>query len=57
MQIYKVLQFPSTNFIILKSLHDDLIIKMLQVIYIANFLLNKIFLPLFIFICKDLIYY
>lgn len=57
MQIYKVLQFPSTNFIILKSLHDDLIIKMLQVIYIANFLLNKIFLQLFIFICKDLIYY
>ena len=27
MQIHKVLQFPSTNFLILKSLHDNLIIN------------------------------
>ena len=36
-QIHKVLQFSSTNFLILKLLHDSLIIKQLQTTYLSQF--------------------
>ena len=37
MQIHKILQFPFTNFLILKSLHDSFIIKMLQTTHFSKF--------------------
>ena len=36
-QIYKVLQFSFTNFLLLKLLHDNFIIKMLQTTYVSKF--------------------
>ena len=52
MQIHKVLQFPSTNFLILKSLHDSLIINATN--YVSFKILVKItfFLGLFFFFVK-----
>ena len=37
MKIHKILQFPFTNFLILKSLHDSFIIKMLQTTHLSKF--------------------
>ena len=52
----KVLQFPSTNFIILRSLHDSLIINTPS--YISFKILVKYqFSWVFSFVCKNLIYY
>ena len=44
-EIHKVLQFSFMNFFFLnlKLLHDSLIIKMLQAIYLSNFFVKKKF--------------
>ena len=60
MQIYKVLQFPSTSFILfyfILKLFMIILLSILQATCLSKFNFNKSFIGIFPFVCKDLIYY